>query len=602
MSKLALYTVSLRQFDRDEVLKKHLNQKKMVPIGVKSAFLTTDTDLSCRFELDGIIHTKEDGKLVEDRNQWSICSDSVSKAVIRYREIADYLFVFASGDRKLAELTLASVTESQTEEFNAEHPESSLATKYGFPPSSAYCFEQSEDCSLPTLLRGHLSRKRPELFTVASRRFLAEPHVLTRLFEKNIALRSEDQIDAITAIRIIANHLREYLKPMIRKIRKNHQDAWENVLGERIAFIDGGVSRIDAMPSVEPVGIRAGVYSVIPGENDLTEREDWKLYSGVVGDILNDRTYFETAETISDPKRVQEAARYIIESLSALRYLHESETDLTYLFLHGPVQNPFQVYDEMSPNFVPAVDPEFLQRYGVTKEDVLESVKELPQHREKPKWNVPIPVYLHAMKRFEAGNVPIVGVVERAQSRSFVYAVLKWLHSQRSMDSGSKEAFKMRLEKYDIDDEFLFGCVLEEGEYLVPVSMKKNRRHRANERWAPIVDQFPDVHCTMLKASSYSFPFRVEFARDWGDRVAKIMGLLYHTAALLPRYAFPVGIDIADKYAKIPYWLSKGISMQVATAVMLKAVENGDAKIFQQVRQRMSMTPRDFFYRPGIRP
>jgi hypothetical protein len=77
-----------------------------------------------------------------------------------------------------------------------------------------------------------------------------------------------------------------------------------------------------------------------------------------------------------------------------------------------------------------------------------------------------------------------------------------------------------------------------------------------------------------------------------------MMRLLYHTARLLPRYAFPVGLDIVDKYAKVPDWLSRNVSARLAAAVLNRAMAEGDARLIAQVRQLFSHTPRDFFYRP----
>jgi hypothetical protein len=83
----------------------------------------------------------------------------------------------------------------------------------------------------------------------------------------------------------------------------------------------------------------------------------------------------------------------------------------------------------------------------------------------------------------------------------------------------------------------------------------------------------------------------------FGD-AARVLRLLYHTSRLLPRYAFPVGLDIVDKYAKVPDWLSRGVSARIAADVLLRALQTGDSNIVAQVRQFLARTPRDFFYRP----
>jgi hypothetical protein len=79
-----------------------------------------------------------------------------------------------------------------------------------------------------------------------------------------------------------------------------------------------------------------------------------------------------------------------------------------------------------------------------------------------------------------------------------------------------------------------------------------------------------------------------------------LLSLVYHTSRLLPDYAFPVGLDIADKYAKIPDWLSKGISDKLATATLSKALQTGDQRTIMLVKKFLSQNPRDFFFRPKV--
>jgi hypothetical protein len=103
----------------------------------------------------------------------------------------------------------------------------------------------------------------------------------------------------------------------------------------------------------------------------------------------------------------------------------------------------------------------------------------------------------------------------------------------------------------------------------------------------------------MIKTSHHAFPFRVEFGSSVADaEIERTMRLIYHTSLLLPQYAFPVGIDIADKFAKIPDWLSKGVSAQLAAVIYKRCVQTG-ARLLEQMRNMLGRSPRDFFYRPG---
>ena len=164
---------------------------------------------------------------------------------------------------------------------------------------------------------------------------------------------------------------------------------------------------------------------------------------------------------------------------------------------------------------------------------------------------------------------------------------------------GRTARFAAKVRKYEIEDEFLFGCVLEEGEYLTPVEVEKNLRRRAHPDWKPVVDQFPPVYSGMLKCSANAFPFRVEMNKtDTREATHSIMSLLFHTSRLLPNYAFPVGLDIVDKYAKVPDWLSQGISARLTASILQKVLQTGNDRLLRQVRQLLARSPRDFFYRP----
>ena len=408
MSKLVLFIVNISHIEKDEILYKHLLKRHLFPIGNDKAFFTEDTTLSLKLEIQNTIIIDDHCKIVEDHNQWSIQSEKLADFILKNNEKMDYICLFSNGDRNLVEVIVKNTSAAEIMAFGDENQENSLV-KYGLPPPKAYCFENSDDCDIPRRLQNYYAKNNQKLFNVSSQKFLSDPHVLTKLFEKVLVLKSEDQIDAITAIRIIANNLRQYLEPHIKMIPRNHPEAWAKVYGEEIAFLDGGMSRIGSMPSVEPVGIRAGIYSVIPGLQDLDKREQWILYSETVGDVLNDRTFLYSDDAMPDPKRLQEAARYIVEALAVLRYIKKTNTkNIKYFFMHGPLQSSFQTYDELSPNNIPSLDVEFLERYGISKNDILENVELIPENINRVQWNSPIPVYLYAMKKYKESDIPII--------------------------------------------------------------------------------------------------------------------------------------------------------------------------------------------------
>ena len=469
---------------------------------------------------------------------------------------------------------------------------------YDLPPTSITKIDSEE---IHAAVYGLVSGGDAELFGTTVQQFLTSPHIIVPLFAHVLSLSSKDNIDFPLLLRTTAEQIRSLLidpslgPVRIKRIRRDHARLWKEMLGERIAFADGGMARISGVPSAEPLALRVGIYCVIPGETDLTVREDWELTPYVMGDIV--RRVDDTEEP-PDGKRLQEASRYVLEPLTALRYL-ETHQGVRFLFLHGPLVNQFTQYDEGEPSYLPCLVPEFLQQFGLNQAAVTEALTGVPETRRHTSlWNQFMAIYGVLMKRIFSSEIPIAGVVERTAGRWLAQAVLGQMVAERRMTEALSKRMMSIIERYQISDDFLFGCVLEEGEYLEPLHISKNAERRARDQWKEVVRQYPSPFATVLKTSSTSFPYRVEMNPAAVKDSEQLLRLLYHTSRLLPRYAFPVGLDIVDKYAKVPDWLSRGVSARITADVLRRALNTGDPKIVAQVRQFLARTPRDFFYRP----
>jgi hypothetical protein len=344
--------------------------------------------------------------------------------------------------------------------------------------------------------------------------------------------------------------------------------------------------------------MRVGIYCVKPGEVDLDHRENWGLQPFVVGDIIDKNTgvHMEDHEQI-DLRRLGEAARYTLESLCGLRFV-ETNQDVDAVFLHGPLINQFVMYDEGGPHFIPFFSAEFLKKVGIEQTDIEGKIKEIPKRGNERMWRQFMAVYGYVIKRICESAVPFIGVVERGPGIWLATAVLDHAVGSHVVPADYKRKVINLLRRYGISDEFLFGCILAEGEYVTPVMIIKNEPRRAQPIWKPVVEQYSNPYATILKTTDVSFPFRIEMNPAGREQEVVLMRLLYHTARLLPRYAFPVGLDIVDKYAKVPDWLSRNISARLAASVLNRAMAEGNARLIAQVRQLLIHTPRDFFYRP----
>lgn len=574
-----------------------LRSRYWFPLGLDCGWLRPPVELLVRFRTpDGRLEADPEGKIVQHKGMYYLQSQKLVDNLPSQSALVEHVYLLVEGSEGAASIVVNFDDGSLLRELEKQDPSLRLHA-YDLPPTRVTLVDTSHVLkAVLEALRGRDS----ELYSRRTDDFVRSPHILLALLSHVMELRSKDQIDFVSNLRCIADHLRERLKGRIVKLNRSHQQLWAEWYGHRISFVDGGVARVTGLPGSEPLAIRVGIYTVIPGESDASVREEWSLHPYVAGDIINaPADPDEESPEPPDRKRLQEAARYILEALTVLTHSRGSGAP-DILFLHGPLVNSFEMYDEGEPNYIPAVDPLFLESHGITEQEIAGKVSDIPRRRDRrPMWNQCMAVYGYLMKSIFDLKIPVIGVVERSASRSFTRAVLDQLVRDRLITESIKRKLIERLDHYRITDELLFGCVLDEGEYIEPLPLKKNIVRRARDAWKPVVAQYPNPLATYLKTSASNFPYRVEFNRTTTvPGLARIMALLYHTSRLLPDYAFPVGLDIADKFAKVPDWLSSGVSAAIAAQVLAKAASTGQPRILEQVRRLLAQSPRDFFFRP----
>lgn len=527
------------------------------------------------------------------------------------RDLRDQLlFVLLEQADDVLRATVNIASLATLQELDRNRPELRLSA-YDLPPVTVTELEPSisrdgmDADSLFAVLTKLLEQKDPALFAAHTERFLNAPHIVVPLLNHLASLTAEDNLKFPVQLKRLADQFRAILEmegsPIgIKKLERNHLDTWADAQGHRYAFVDGGVAKIAGLPGTEPTALRVGIYAVRAGDTSK-DRERWELCPFVVGDIIDKNTgvIMEEGQQM-DLRRLGEAARYTLEPLTALKFV-ERHSEVKCVFMHGPLINQFVQYDEGEPHFIPYLKEDFLARTGVQKDDVEAVVKEIPRGIDgRPMWRQFMAIYGYIAARIFASDVPFVGVVERSAGTWLAQAVLDGAVEARIVTQAYKNKVMSLLARYSISDDFLFGCVLAEGEYISPTAIPKNSSHRAREKWKQVVAAYPKPFASVLKTTEFSFPFRVELNSAGRAQEAEVMRLLYHTARLLPRYAFPVGLDIVDKYAKVPAWLSKNISARLAASVLNRAMAEGDAKVVAQVRQLLAHAPRDFFYRPKV--
>jgi len=261
------------------------------------------------------------------------------------------------------------------------------------------------------------------------------------------------------------------------------------------------------------------------------------------------------------------------------------------VLLHGPLVNPVSPYAlEGFPNF--------------TRETIRKMLPGDPDGRTGRDSNF-VSVYLEQLKRLSSGEVSVAGVVERP-SPSFpgpvAIELLQTLHRADRIDANTARQFMEKMRSYRITDTVIFECVLDQGEYLEPLPIdKQGPGHKIPKDWLFEIQAYPRPLVSYVKSNSETMPVRVESFATGMISHESLMTLVVHTSRLLPRYAFPVGLDIVDKHAKVPEWMSRQMNVMLQAQLMRKAMESGNPQVIRLVRRILSANTRDWLFRPDFR-
>lgn len=351
---------------------------------------------------------------------------------------------------------------------------------------------------------------------------------------------------------------------------------WSNNRGTIAAFIDGGMAKID-VPYAPPVGIRVGSYTVETGRSD-EGREQFKQELILVEDLFGEHMY---ESEYDDTSRLVDAARILCEASVAMRMAEENDT-LNFVLLHGPLLNPASPYGMED---FPALSPDLCA-------DLLRRDASLFPEKDDRSF---VAVYLEIQKRiFDAAPV-VAGVVERTriQSANVILSALR-KHLPKPSFLQAKELIEKDLK---LSDQQICSLVLNPGEYLDPVlDNRQGKESHWPQKWKSRIRKYPEALITYLKPSETSEPFRVEI--NGKQNFASALDLIFQTSKLLPTYGFPVGLDIVDKYAKVPNWMTRAVRGQHAVALLKAAIRDGNPHSIKFAKNVLLSKGRDWLYRP----
>jgi len=325
---------------------------------------------------------------------------------------------------------------------------------------------------------------------------------------------------------------------------------------------------------------------VHPGD-ESDRRERFNIELALVDDLYSPSGALYDDDFL-DLAKLRDAARIVSELAAGYSLARESTEDgpPDAVVLHGPLINPAAPYGlDSFPSFG------------------LGACRQLIGDRE---WNGDdrdrqfVSFYQLLLERLRDTHTPVVGAVERSVGRDpvFIRAILNQLRSGGVLKAKDSEALVTEIKSYGLNDASLLDVVLVEGEYVDPVPVdRQGLRNKWPKFWEEKIGIYPKALTTYIKPSALVQPFRVEAFEDVQE-FDSILALILHTSRLLPSYGFPVGLDIVDKFAKVPAWLSRGVRGQHQVVLLTKALASGDPRAVSFAKRVVAAKGRDWLFRP----
>ncbi len=435
-----------------------------------------------------------------------------------------------------------------------------------------------------------------------------QPHILERMLQVAGDLSAPAQHRFLQTVEYVASALREILLETGRivNIPKGHAKLWKSVAGKPIGFVDGGLANLSMLGSA-PIAARVGGYTVVPGDHS-SEREKFTVLKCLIDELYASGDEGVFLDCFPDLGALRDAARISIEAAGAVHLLRE-QPDLTWVMLHGSLVSPVSRYTDVIQNEV------VKHRFPNFSDKALEVLLPGDEDGRCGRDANFISTYLRQLELMMESGAVVCGVVERPSATSTVcYSILEsladceleplidttpadWRRTFRKLIDPSDDE---EMEGQRITDSLLFRCVLEPGEAILPVLVERNLLRKAPDVWKTVIGRYPKPMVSYLQPTEWCAPVRIEFFEKDLPHFRSTAELIMHCCLLLPRYAFPVGLDIVDKYAKIPNWMSRPLNTRMAVNTLKQALDSGDEKLFDSVRHMLCGSGREWLLRPGI--
>lgn len=469
-----------------------------------------------------------------------------------------------------------------------------------------------------------------------------QPHLFMRLAENALTVaesfRDNYLRNTTKFISALRGAMRQDRDEPILTVNDVGDVKWSDFLDEVVTFIDGGLGQIQLSGKI-PILLRVGSYCVRTGETRLSEREQFGYYPVILGDLEGGS---------KERKDFPDIVRITAELLGGLAAL-ERTPDLRVLMFHGPLVYLMGQYAGHTP-FTENDINVFLTHYSQTRESA-EKIKEdflnearldiypemTSRSREWSDKRVFEPLawisFLYRRLIIEAKKrspIPIIcGAVERGELRQFSEDILLKRVFRGLYAKGNQDYFnrmygrddltdaKPFLDKLGYTDAILMSMLLKPGQSSETWTINKYGNLRKGDVSLPNESGTTNVNFSSLKPSSkFGFPeisgcyvrvletadpIRIEtFTALGSEQIFEAVRRVYLYSRLLPGYGFPVGLDIADKFAKVPVWMTDAYAKMIKLhlGISLQRGDISDKEMRDILIESIYMTKRDWAFRP----
>ena len=456
-----------------------------------------------------------------------------------------------------------------------------------------------------------------------SNRTLAQPDILKLIASTSLLLGEELRKEFVQITDRIGASIRTNVLNGIDRfpeigVKQVEIPKWSDLSGEVVCFIDAGVGEVDILTK-RPLILRSGIFKIITGERDLDKREDFLTFPLFVGDV---KKGLKTSNDFSNILRI------IIECLSAYRVSVDPKyNDVEYLLLHGPLLYRMSAY---SGHFIGSEDimniwnstgelengfssKEILQDYDMFIEENRDDTEWYYMNRDKNLIRMPgfIEFLMKEILTRSKKGMKIIGVVERGLQTEYLRKYVVPILREKSPELlegllgdiialSTSEIGDELLKISNYNDALVHSLSLEPTEYTFPVETEERYSGFKSDMAGfgeTLAESFP-ISYSFLKVRNNSMPLRVETSTVHKDHHEETMSRVYMYSTLLPEYAFPIGLDIVDKYAKVPDWMMNTLRKLITIKMGEQGTEIEKLESLRKMLSQILLSKRDFYYRP----